>query len=59
MDMDESNDRTLQHRGSSPATNVPDRKVDVWGERRLHSIKETPEDSFATQTVVERAAPGK
>lgn len=43
--------QTAQRRGSSPVTNILDPRVDVWGERRLRSIKETPEDSFAGTRV--------
>jgi hypothetical protein len=42
----------IQHRrGSSPCLQPPDRRVDPWGEGRMRSIKETPEDSFAINPV--------
>lgn len=45
--MIEQNEHSIQRRGSSPVMQQRDRGVDVWGERRMRSIAETPEDSFS------------
>jgi hypothetical protein len=47
----EHNGQTESRRGSSPSIHIADRQVDVWGERRLRAIKETPEDAFVVPTL--------
>jgi hypothetical protein len=57
--MHEFNDHIPRRRGSSPAAVTPDHRIDVWGERRLRSIIETPEDLFSIPSVVRPTDPKK